>query len=108
MLTACFITVMCQSVSNCRPLQAGHSMVAINPEWTGPADIGQFWERCACCQALRVQVVGVLVLACLPVTGWLAGWLCTCTQLVATYLFACLLAGWLAGWLAKYLPIGGV
>lgn len=29
-----------------RPTQPGHTLLAANPEWTGPDDIGQFWERC--------------------------------------------------------------
>lgn len=36
---------LCQGGYGSRPLQAGHTMVAINPDWTGPQDIGQFWER---------------------------------------------------------------
>ena len=26
--------------------QDGHTLLAINPSWTTPADIGQLWERC--------------------------------------------------------------
>ncbi|WIA36231.1 hypothetical protein OEZ86_007564 [Tetradesmus obliquus] len=36
---------LCEGGYGSRPLAAGHSVVAINPDWTGPADIGQFWER---------------------------------------------------------------
>lgn len=36
---------LCQGGYGSRPLQAGHTLVAVNPDWTGPEDIGQFWER---------------------------------------------------------------
>jgi hypothetical protein len=36
---------LCQGGYGSRPLQAGHTLVAVNPDWTGPQDIGQFWDR---------------------------------------------------------------
>eukprot|EP00882_Tetradesmus_deserticola_P020173 GHRQ01021744.1.p2 GENE.GHRQ01021744.1~~GHRQ01021744.1.p2 ORF type:complete len:173 (+),score=75.43 GHRQ01021744.1:430-948(+) len=36
---------LCEGGYGSRPLEAGHSMVAVNPDWTDAADIGQFWER---------------------------------------------------------------
>lgn len=36
---------LCNGGYGSRPLQAGHTLVAVNPDWTGPDDIGQFWER---------------------------------------------------------------
>jgi len=36
---------LCQGDYGSKPSQAGHTLVAVNPEWTGPRDIGQPWER---------------------------------------------------------------
>jgi hypothetical protein len=36
---------LCQGGYGSRPLQAGHTLVAVNPDWTRPEDIGQFWDR---------------------------------------------------------------
>lgn len=36
---------LCKGGYGSRPLQQGHTLVAINPDWTGPSDIGQFWDR---------------------------------------------------------------
>eukprot|EP00878_Enallax_costatus_P025013 GHUV01026730.1.p1 GENE.GHUV01026730.1~~GHUV01026730.1.p1 ORF type:complete len:172 (+),score=31.76 GHUV01026730.1:253-768(+) len=36
---------LCQGGYGSKPVQAGQTVVAVNPEWTGPQDIGQFWER---------------------------------------------------------------
>lgn len=36
---------LCQGGYGSRPLQAGHTLVAVNPDWTRPEGIGQFWDR---------------------------------------------------------------
>lgn len=36
---------LCQGGYGDRPLRGGHTLVAINPDWTGPNDIGQLWDR---------------------------------------------------------------
>lgn len=28
-----------------RPLQPGHTLIAVNPMWGGPEGVGQIWER---------------------------------------------------------------
>ncbi|KAF8059444.1 hypothetical protein HT031_005249 [Scenedesmus sp. PABB004] len=49
---------LCDGGYGAAPARPGHTLVAVNPDWTGPADIGQFWERDLKAAAARLLAPG--------------------------------------------------
>jgi hypothetical protein len=57
---------LCDGKYGAKPTQAEHTVLAINPAWTGPRDIGQPWDRWVGCPGGRA--------GCARGLGALAGW----------------------------------